>query len=349
MINTGLQNEELIGKLMISGSSGIISKGSNGINLFEQVDIKDGVTSAKLVKPKYDNEELLKSIDTTIIELIPIKLPDLPDTVLRSVYNVVTQSVIDLTNEIQVLNVEILDLSGKVKQLEIVSQSLRVDVDNQSLLAAASQNQTTSTTSKVQTTIVDLQNAIQKATSEAIQRVSLFARNQSLKEQNDLLREELFGKKSKIEAGAISSGDLATIKFEKSPLTDNKIGDKTYFIGLDNDHGTFKDGGYKGAASKFIEIFAVASDITVEITDSTGVFDWTPSNKATIGKGKTQKFDIKPSVKLNTKMDGGWRTWIGTIAQKYNEYETTLKIVIKSAGKADETKDFLCRVSNYRL
>jgi hypothetical protein len=79
------------------------------------------------------------------------------------------------------------------------------------------------------------------------------------------------------------------------------------------------------------------------------VFDWTPSNKATIAKGKTQKFDIKPSVKLNTQMDGGWRTWIGTIAQRYNEYETTLKIVIKSAGKADETKEFLCRVSNYRL
>ena len=50
-----------------------------------------------------------------------------------------------------------------------------------------------------------------------------FARNQSLKEQNDLLREELFGKKAKLEAGAVSTGDLATIKFEKAPLSNNNI------------------------------------------------------------------------------------------------------------------------------
>jgi hypothetical protein len=336
---------------LISGSLGIKSKSTYGINLFEEFDVKDGVTAAKLVKPKYDNAELLKSIDTQIVELIPITAPDLPDTVLRSIYNDATQSIINLTNEIQDLNVEISDLTGKVKELEIVSQSLRVEVDNEALIAAASQNQTTTATSKIQTTIVELQNAIQKATSEAIQRVSLFARNQSLKEQNDLLREELFGKKAKLEAGAVSTGDLATVKFEKAPLSNNSIDNKTYYIILDNDHGTLKGAGgiSETLHSKFIEVYAVASDVTVELADALGVWEWTPSAKATVAKGKTQKFELKPSVKLNTKMDGGWRTWIGTIASRYNTYDSILKIKVSSEGKTTEEKEFLTRVYNYRL
>lgn len=351
MKKTGLQNEELVGKILISGSMGIKSKNTYGINLFEEIDTKDGVTAAKLVKPKYDDSELLKSIDTTIVELIPVRAPILPDTVLRSIYNDATQSIINLTNQIQVLNTEILDLSGKVKELEIVSQSLRVEVDNQALIAAASQNQTTSATSKVQSTIVELQNAIQKATAEAIQRVSLFARNQSLKEQNDLLREELFGKKAKLEAGAVSTGDLSTIKFEKAPLSNNTIDNKTYYIIMDNDHGTLKGAGgiSETLHSKFIEVYAVASDITVELSDALGVWEWTPSAKATVAKGKTQKFELKPSVKLNTKMDGGWRTWIGTIASRYNTYDSILKIKVSAEGKTTEEKDFLTRVYNYRL
>ena len=351
MKKTGLQNEELVGKILISGSMGIKSKSTYGINLFEEIDAKDGVTAAKLVKPRYDDSELLKSIDTTIVELIPVRAPILPDTVLRSIYNDATHSIINLTNEIQVLNTEILDLSGKVKELEIVSQSLRVEVDNQALIAAASQNQTTSATSKVQSTIVELQNAIQKATAEAIQRVSLFARNQSLKEQNDLLREELFGKKAKLEAGAVSTGDLSTIKFEKAPLSNNTIDNKTYYIIMDNDHGTLKGAGgiSETLHSKFIEIYAVASDITVELSDALGVWEWTPSAKATVAKGKTQKFELKPSVKLNTKMDGGWRTGIGTVASRYNTYDSILKIKVSSEGKTTEEKDFLTRVYNYRL
>jgi hypothetical protein len=209
MAKTGLKNEEFVSEILVSGSLKLKPKNSFGVNFFEEVDIKDGVTSAKLVKPKYDNSELVKSIDTDIFELIPIRPAELPDMVLRSIYNVATQSIIDLTAEIVELNGTILDLSGKVKELEIVTQSLRVDVDNQSLLAAASQNQATLTNSKIQSSIIELQNSIQKATAESIQRVSLFARNESLKEQNDILRETLFGKQAKQAEGAKVTDDVS--------------------------------------------------------------------------------------------------------------------------------------------
>lgn len=240
MIKEGLKNEELVSSILVSGSLVMKPKNSAGINYFEEVDIKDGVTSAKLVKPRYDDSELIKSIDTQIIELIPIRPPELPDMVLRSIYNEATQSIIDLNAEIAVLNGTILDLSAKVKELEIVTQSLRVDVDNQSLLAAAAQNQATQTNSKIQSTIVELQNAIQKATAESIQRVSLFARNQSLKEQNDILRETLFGKQAKQAEGAKVTDDAAAKVITKG---DEKYNDITFRgRAKDDGNGTFING-----------------------------------------------------------------------------------------------------------
>lgn len=240
MIKEGLKNEELVGKIMVSGSLGLKPKNLAGVNYFEEVDSKDGVTSAKLVKPRYDTEELIKSIDTEIFELIPVRPPELPDMVLRSIWNEATQSIINLNAEIAVLNGTILDLSAKVKELEITTQSLRVDVDNQSLLAAAAQNQATQTNSKIQSTIVELQNAIQKATAESIQRVSLFARNQSLKEQNDILRETLFGKQAKQAEGAKVTDDLAAKVMNKS---DEQFNDITFRgRAKDDGNGTFING-----------------------------------------------------------------------------------------------------------
>jgi len=72
MIKTGLQNESLISELQISGSLAIKTKNQSGIYFFEQKNPDSGVISGKLDRPKYNESELKKSIDTTIVELIPI-------------------------------------------------------------------------------------------------------------------------------------------------------------------------------------------------------------------------------------------------------------------------------------
>jgi hypothetical protein len=74
---------------------------------------------------------------------------------------------------------------------------------------------------KVQSTIQDLSNAIQKATSEAIQRVSLTARTQALEEQNKTYKEEIEGKASKIADGHKGSGDI-TYKIVKRAAPDDR-------------------------------------------------------------------------------------------------------------------------------
>ncbi len=194
MLKTGLKNEEKVGEILVSGSLAIKTKNSFGVHIFSGSVVDDGIVTGKLTKPKYKESELLKSIDTTIIELIPVEPPVLPEMVLKSLYDAALQEIADRDVIITQLNTEILDLRAKVKELEIVTQSLLVQLDAKDLVVASAENQTQQANSKVGSTIVELQNSIQKATAESIQRVSLFARNQTLEKQVEQLREELFGK-----------------------------------------------------------------------------------------------------------------------------------------------------------
>lgn len=191
VVKTGLRNEEKISELLISGSAAIKTKNEFGVHVFSGSIADDGIISGQLIKPKYDEEEILKAIDTTIIELLEPDAPLLEPTILRSAYDESIQLVGDLTQQIEELNGVILDLSAKVNALEIVSESLRVEMDSKDLLLAVAENQTLQANSKVEGSVVDLQTAIQKATAESIQRVSLSARNLSLTQENDLLKEQL--------------------------------------------------------------------------------------------------------------------------------------------------------------
>ena len=194
MAKTGLQNETLISELLISGSSSpAISRNEFGVYSFDQANKTDGVISGQLTRPKYNETELVKSVDTVIFELLPGEAPPFDDRIPRPIYNEVTQSVIDLTEQVIDLTTLVFQLRAKVQDVEIVSESLRVDVDLQNLNVAASQNQTQQITTKITSTITELQNSIQKGVAEAIQRVSLFARNQALEQELDVLRETLLG------------------------------------------------------------------------------------------------------------------------------------------------------------
>lgn len=220
MAGSGLRNENLISELTISGSLAIKTKNDYGVHTF-QSSVDGGIISGQMNRPKYDENELVKSVDTVIVELLPIPPPEQEDTVPRRIYNPVTQSLIDLTIEVGRLNIQISDLSAKVSELEIVTESLRIEIDNSGIVAASATNQGEQSNLKVQSTIQDLSNAIQKATSEAIQRVSLTARTQALEEQNKTYKEEIEGKASKIADGHKGSGDI-TYKIVKRGAPDDR-------------------------------------------------------------------------------------------------------------------------------
>ena len=183
MLNTGLKNETKISELLVSGSEVIKTKNEFGIHMFDDKDTTDGIVFGKMQKPKYNQKELEKSIDTNIYELLPAVSPELPETVLKSVYDAEVLRNDELVTEIENLNNEILDLNGEITQLKIQIDGLKATLDAKDLALASSENQSSQANAQVQSSITDLQNAIQKATSEAIQRVSAYAQNESLKGQ----------------------------------------------------------------------------------------------------------------------------------------------------------------------
>jgi hypothetical protein len=239
---TALSNERRVQQILVSGSAVLSQKNSAGVRIARKTkaipqppivkgypdlsnipndnygnltkagllnidELDGGIISGQLVRAKYDNVELRKSIDTNIFELIPQSPIQLPDTVLRSVYNVVTQSVNNLTIEVAVLTTEVSTLNSDIQELEIVSESLKIEFDNERLKANIAQQQTTVANTQVGETTIDLSYAIQNSINEAIQRVSLTARNEALLQENESLREQLFGLSAQTAEGAISGGD----------------------------------------------------------------------------------------------------------------------------------------------
>ena len=288
MKNTGLKNEILVSELTLSGSSAIKTKNEFGVHIFSGSIVNDGVISSRLVKPKYNTEELLKSIDTTIIELIPVRAPELPDTVLRSVYNIALGEIAVLTEEVATLNGVILTLQANITELEIVTQSLRVEIDGNDITVATLQNQNEQLTLRVQSSITDLQNSIQKAASEAVQRVSLTARNDSLIQETAGLRTELESAKDRLEIlareltrEAAVGSELAKGAFggngitaNPTPITDTSISPIAYRARPKDD--------YEDADNKFINgenlsiLNATDEDATITFTQELDIFDNIP-------------------------------------------------------------------------
>jgi len=363
MAKTGLQNEQLISELLISGSNAITSKNPFGVHTFEQTNNEDGVISGKLVKPKYNEVELVKSIDTVIFELLPPSPPPFDDRVARPIYNEATQSVIDLTVQVVTLNRTVLDLRAKVQDVEIVSESLKVQLDLKDLNLAASQNQTGQLTTKISSTITELQNSIQKGTSEAIQRVSLYARNQSLEQELNALRIASSAKEQALAAGAVSTGQLASILFDKGDPTKSTT---PKMIGMDYGAGargkskattgTFAAPGndYSNTFRTYFEVIASSGltgnkEITVDIKFTGGItqpiWDFGFVLPVKIKAGETKRFELKTPTSYFKGLKGSYGAGLFS-ASKPSEYDFTFSIIV-SDGTKTENKDFTVNIYKY--
>jgi hypothetical protein len=361
MVKTGLQNEKLIKELLVSGSSVITTKNNFGVHTFEQTNDTDGVISAKLTKPKYNQSELVKSIDTVIFELLPVAPPPIDDRIPRPIYNQVTQSVIDLTVQVEELTTEVFTLRAKVQDVEIVSESLKVQLDLKDLNVASFQNQSSQLTTKVSSTITELQNSMQKGTLEAIQRVSLFARNQSLEQELSALREAVSAKEQALAAGAVSTGQLSSILFDgggdptKSPVEGIMISmDYGGGYGSKASAGKFAASGdpFKNNYRSSFEVIASSAlaggkQIEVDIKFSGGKmtqspFDFGFTLPVKIKGGEKKQFNMtKPSSFLGTipGQHGGdfWSRSKATV------YDYTMTVSITSEG-VTENKEFKMRL-----
>ena len=242
MKDSGLKNEQQVGRIIVSGSQALNEKNIAGVRLFQESDLTDGIISGKLVKPNYNIDELTKAVDTTIFELIPQRAVTPFDGVARPVYNEVTQSVFDLTLQVKDLTRTVTDLRSKVSGLEIVTQSLRVEVDGEKLKAGIAENQSVVANSQIATTTIDLQNAIVNSLNEAIERVSLEARVEAIQEAFKLER-----KLKEIQ-------ELATEAAKKASLLD-------FIDGLPNQYQISEQIGYKVTQVRVADKFSTGIQV----------------------------------------------------------------------------------------
>jgi hypothetical protein len=217
MINDGLKNETLTKELLSKGSSVITTRNDFGVHVFSG-SLDDGVVSGRLGRPKYNIDELQKTVNTTITELVPVKRPTPPRTVPFEVYNDALTDIADRDTTIERLNVTNSNLQSRITELETENQSLDIEIDGARTLQSIAENQSQIANNRVSSTIQQLQFSIQKATQEAMQRASLQARNDVLLTENASLRELLYGKSAQVQAGAKSSGTLFTVN--PQPQTD---------------------------------------------------------------------------------------------------------------------------------
>ena len=207
MKNSGLKNEAQVAKIFVSGSDALPETNDTGVRLFKESDLTDGIISGKLTRPKYNTKELKKSVDTTIFELLPNNAPIGPPMVLRSIYEDALKRIDELIALLQRLNITIGERDATIAELQSIIDQLRIELENEQLKANIASQQSEIANKQIGETTIDLQNAIQNSINEAIARVSLTARVEALLQENESLREQLFGLAAQTAEGAISGGD----------------------------------------------------------------------------------------------------------------------------------------------
>ena len=127
--------------------------------------------------------------------------------VLRTIYEDALKRIDELNALLERLNVTIGERDATIAELQSIIEQLRIELENEQLKANIANQQSEIANTQIGETTIDLQNAIQNSINEAIQRVSLTARVEALLQENESLREQLFGLAAQTAEGAISGGD----------------------------------------------------------------------------------------------------------------------------------------------
>jgi hypothetical protein len=282
---------------------------------FSEIDNNANVTT-KLYSDVFNKTELEKSVDTLVTELIK-PLPDRNlDLIPKPIYDAEVTRSLELEKEIIDLQNEIDDLTSQVQLLTADSASLYISNDNLLVTNARLENSLTSTQQTQLELRQNLTTSLTKAINEATERTALEAENSGLTAQknalikqidtlNNLLaqanaslavaQQQLSAKAQAVAAGGVSTGELATILWEKGDPAKN--GSNGYAYSVDLNQGGQKvwrpAGGAQGWSSNYVDIIAGPKDVDVEIKQT---FFLIP-NKFKLKANQTQRFKFdKPNV-----------------------------------------------------
>lgn len=160
---------------------------------------RDGEQTGRIEKPKYDEEQLKKSVDIEVDELIGKPKKPKPDVVPRPVYEDLRRLYEQALADLAAANARIAELESRVQALTAEIEALLIENDSLKLQKAAADNEAQQSTQRYGDLLQDFSNSIIKGTRDGIERVSLKAQVEGLQAQKEALRELLKGLQDRIE------------------------------------------------------------------------------------------------------------------------------------------------------
>ena len=200
-----IDNQFRINELISSGSRAIVSKDSvtsNHTFIQGSKEVvnepyphlkgeRDGEIIGRIEKPKYNEQELVKAVDTVVDELIgPPKKPQ-PDVVPRPVYEDLRRKYEAALARINTLESENAALQAEIESLKAELEALKIQLDAAKLAQTVAENQAQQTQEQYTALLGDFSQAVIKSTKEGIERVSLKGQTEGLIAQKESLREQL--------------------------------------------------------------------------------------------------------------------------------------------------------------
>jgi chaperonin cofactor prefoldin len=302
-----VKSQRLEDILKISGSAAI-AKNEYGVTVVDDTDVASTLLFKGLTKPKYDNEELLKAIDTNVKELKPNIPTQNLNLVPKPLYDEQVGIVVDLTNQVKILSTTVSDLNSQVATLQSqvqteINNRLSIEQTNDALV-----NQIDTLSNTINDFSAQIGTSLQKSVDESILRASLqsqnagyFAQIEALIKQIDSLNSIIDGLQSQLGAVQNQSTIIQSIKDSAIALgadVINKVGLVAFnpkadagkpivYFAVNNRNG---DSQFKYGSS--LSITNNDKDpISVELDAPQILF--VPKTKYTISPSQTEKLEFK--------------------------------------------------------
>jgi chromosome segregation ATPase len=181
-----LSNEFILSELIKSGSAALRQPTAQDGTLVVNTSVTtDGSAFGYVERPVYNNEQLVKAVDTIVDELIATPRQAGPAVVLKSVHDDLRKELNTALENIKQLQKQVNDLTTENKNLQNRIDQLLIDIDLQKLLKSSADNEKEALAQSLQSVTVDLQAALIKGTKEAVERVSREASLQGILAQKE--------------------------------------------------------------------------------------------------------------------------------------------------------------------
>jgi hypothetical protein len=335
--------------------------------------------TTKLYLDQYNSNELSKSVNLQVTELIK-PLPEIRlDLIPKPIYDAELSHSADLQIEVNMLTADVDSLKARVQALLADSSSLYLDNDNLRVQNASINNKLGS----IQKTTLDLKSnlttSLTKAINEATERTSLEAENTGLVAQktalikqidtlNNLLAQanaslqvaaqQLSAKQQAVAAGGLSTGELSTLVFDGGDPSKRRVDGRDIMNdfngGPQGVAQKFSPGGALAAKSLYFDVVAGPKDITVMVECTKGYkqlpFDFGFTLPITLKANETKRFGMEnPNAAWNTANGGSTKDnwWNSNRSPTVTDW--TMRITVKDIdpnGKS-ENKDFIVRTHKY--